>query len=175
MHIFNMSVTYIQCVKCKRSLLHKILAYMDIINPSRGQQHSFVEVDHEIFSTVILSLADSRRAGVSFWRKNVHNTGYLLSLKGAVVVKWLLKALYFCKHVLFSASNSHMHIFTMSVIYVQSFKKTQWKLLEKLITQSLHYQSYYNHLISKELQIGRTLVILGSPGVTHYVTLHSPQ
>ena len=25
-------------------------------NPSRGQQHSFVEIDHEIFSTVILSL-----------------------------------------------------------------------------------------------------------------------
>ena len=25
-------------------------------NPSRGRQHSFVEIDHEIFSTVILSL-----------------------------------------------------------------------------------------------------------------------
>ena len=25
-------------------------------NPSRGWQHSFVEIDHEIFSTVILSL-----------------------------------------------------------------------------------------------------------------------
>ena len=25
-------------------------------NPRRGRQHSFVEVDHEIFSTVILSL-----------------------------------------------------------------------------------------------------------------------
>ena len=25
-------------------------------NPSRGQQHSFVEIDHEIFSTVNLSL-----------------------------------------------------------------------------------------------------------------------
>ena len=44
-------------------------------NPRRGRQHSFVEIDHEIFSTVILSLhslpsADSRRAVVSFWRKN---------------------------------------------------------------------------------------------------------
>ena len=39
-------------------------------NPRRGRQHSFVEIDHEIFST-----ADSRRAVVSFWRKNVHNTG----------------------------------------------------------------------------------------------------
>ena len=25
-------------------------------NPRQGQQHSFVEIDHEIFSTVILSL-----------------------------------------------------------------------------------------------------------------------
>ena len=25
-------------------------------NPRRGQQHSFIEIDHEIFSTVILSL-----------------------------------------------------------------------------------------------------------------------
>ena len=25
-------------------------------NPRRGQQHSFMEIDHEIFSTVILSL-----------------------------------------------------------------------------------------------------------------------
>ena len=25
-------------------------------NPSQGRQHSFVEIDHEIFSTVILSL-----------------------------------------------------------------------------------------------------------------------
>ena len=25
-------------------------------NPSRGRQYSFVEIDHEIFSTVILSL-----------------------------------------------------------------------------------------------------------------------
>ena len=43
-------------------------------NPRRGRQHSFVEIDHEIFSTAIPS-ADSRRAVVSFWRKNVHNTG----------------------------------------------------------------------------------------------------
>ena len=43
-------------------------------NPRRGRQHSFVEIDHEIFSTVI----DSRRAVVSFWRKNVHNTGQQL-------------------------------------------------------------------------------------------------
>ena len=46
-------------------------------NPRRGRQHSFVEIDHEIFIFYGHSLpsADSRRAVVSFWRKNVHNTG----------------------------------------------------------------------------------------------------
>ena len=45
-----------------------------MFDPRRVRQHSFVEIDHEIFSTVILSMpfADSRRAVVSFWRKNVH-------------------------------------------------------------------------------------------------------
>ena len=36
------------------------------------RQHSFVEIDQEIFSTVILPYADSRKSFVSFWRKNVH-------------------------------------------------------------------------------------------------------
>ena len=45
-------------------------------NPRRGRQHSFVEIDHEIFSTVILSLPLIQEGQlVSFWRKNVHNTG----------------------------------------------------------------------------------------------------
>ena len=50
-----------------------------------GRQHSFVEIDHEIFSTVILSItliqdgqltvsgeshyADSKRAIICFWRQ----------------------------------------------------------------------------------------------------------
>ena len=42
-------------------------------NPRRGRQHSFVEIDHEIFSTVILSLPLIQEG--QFWRKNVHNTG----------------------------------------------------------------------------------------------------
>ena len=44
-------------------------------NPCRGRQHSFVEIDHEIFSTVILSLPLIQEAVVSFLQKNVHNTG----------------------------------------------------------------------------------------------------
>ena len=45
-------------------------------NPRRGRQHSFVEIDHEIFSTVILSLPliQERQLSVS-GEKNVHNTG----------------------------------------------------------------------------------------------------
>ena len=42
----------------------------------RGRQHSFVEIDHEIFSTVILSLPLIQKGQLSvFWRKDVHNTG----------------------------------------------------------------------------------------------------
>ena len=44
-------------------------------NPRRGRQHSFVEIDHEIFSSHSLPSADSRRAVVGFWQKNMHNTG----------------------------------------------------------------------------------------------------
>ena len=34
-------------------------------NPRRGRQHSFVEIDHEIFSTVILSLLLIREGQLS--------------------------------------------------------------------------------------------------------------
>ena len=34
-------------------------------NPSRGQQHSFVEIDHEIFSKVILSLPQIQEGQLS--------------------------------------------------------------------------------------------------------------
>ena len=49
-------------------------------NPHRGRQHSFVETDHifqisNIFLGHSLPSAYSRRAVVSFWQKNVHNTG----------------------------------------------------------------------------------------------------
>ena len=45
-------------------------------NPRRGRQHSFVEIDHEIFSTVILSLPLIQEGQLSVsGEKNVHNTG----------------------------------------------------------------------------------------------------
>ena len=40
-------------------------------NPHRGWQHSFLETDHEIFSTVILSLQLIQEGQMS----TVHNTG----------------------------------------------------------------------------------------------------
>ena len=44
--------------------------------PPLGRQHYFVEIDHEIYYYChSLPSVDSRRAVVSFWRKNVHNTG----------------------------------------------------------------------------------------------------
>ena len=39
-----------------------------------GRQHSFVEIEN-IFYSYSLPSADLRRAVVSFWRKNVLNTG----------------------------------------------------------------------------------------------------
>ena len=42
----------VSCILCHRDV-QLILAYSWA---SRGWQHSFVEIDHEIFSTVILSL-----------------------------------------------------------------------------------------------------------------------
>ena len=45
-------------------------------DPPPGWQHFFVEIwSWNIFYGHSLSSADSRRAVVSFWRKNVHNTG----------------------------------------------------------------------------------------------------
>ena len=36
-------------------------------NPRRGRQHSFVEIDHEIFSTVILSLPLTQEGQLSVY------------------------------------------------------------------------------------------------------------
>ena len=46
-----------------------------------GRQHSFVKIDNEIFYGHSLPSADSRRAGVSFWRKNVHDVSYITRLE----------------------------------------------------------------------------------------------
>ena len=69
-YIFNFrsQITYL-LVKCGCSVycfLPASVAQLDALsnwrpggrgfNPRRGRQHSFVEIDHEIFSTVILSL-----------------------------------------------------------------------------------------------------------------------
>ena len=45
-------------------------------NPRRGRQHSFVEIDHEIFSTVILSLPLIQEGQLSVSGKRMcNNTG----------------------------------------------------------------------------------------------------
>ena len=48
-----------------------------------------------------------------------------------------LKTLSICQKS-FSASNFFMHIFNISVTYLQSAEKFQWKLLEELISQSIY-------------------------------------
>ena len=44
-------------------------------NPRRGRQHSFVEIDHEIFSTVILSFLLIQEGQLSVSGERMHNTG----------------------------------------------------------------------------------------------------
>ena len=44
-------------------------------DPCRGWQHSFVEIDHEIISTVILSLPLIQEGQLSVSGERVHNTG----------------------------------------------------------------------------------------------------
>ena len=54
------------------------LSWMRVrLGTSQGRQHSFMEIDHEIISIYgyYLPFSDSRRAVVSLWQKNVHNTG----------------------------------------------------------------------------------------------------
>ena len=61
--------------------------------------------------------------------RGVDFTKYALStIIGAVVTKIAkFKTLWVCKKKI-SASNFFMHIFIMSVIYLQSAEKIQWKL-----------------------------------------------
>ena len=50
----------------------------EVVGSTPASSATFVEIDHEIFSMVILlPSADSRRVVVSFWQKNVHNIGLL--------------------------------------------------------------------------------------------------
>ena len=50
------------------------------VRPPPVRQHSFVEIDHNFFSTDILFLPLIQERQLSgFWRMNVHNTGYPLS------------------------------------------------------------------------------------------------
>ena len=39
-----------------------------------GQEHSFIDIDHEMFSTVIISLLLLQDWSCQFLRNNVHNT-----------------------------------------------------------------------------------------------------
>ena len=60
--IWNIDVNYVKVTAAKPASVSQLDAPSDWrpggrgFNPRRGRQHSFVEIDHEIFSTVILSL-----------------------------------------------------------------------------------------------------------------------
>ena len=50
-----------------------------------------------------------------------------------------------------------MHIFHMSITYLQSVEKIQWKFWEELISQSMHYQPLFtmcnHHKMAKALYV----------------------
>ena len=52
-----------------------------------------------------------------------------------------------------------MHIFNMSVTYLQNGEKFQWKLKKELISQSMYYQSWYNDFIVRKMTKLKTLSV----------------
>ena len=57
MKYFLRSFSLFRCFQEGQLLVPASVAQLDApSDPRRGQQHSFVEIDHKIFSTVILSL-----------------------------------------------------------------------------------------------------------------------
>ena len=50
-----------------------------------------------------------------------------------------------------------MHIFNMSVTYLHSIEKIQWKLWEELISQSMHYQLLFTMCSCQKMAKLKTL------------------
>ena len=96
MHIFSMSVTYLQVVE--------------------------------------------KIQGVDFTKYALSTIIYYVQLSKTGLVK---NPVSLSKKIFFSASTFFMHIFNMSVTYLQTVEKIQWKLLEELISQSIHCQPLF--------------------------------
>ena len=56
-------------------------------------------------------------------------------------------------------SNFFMHIFNMSVTYLQSAAKIQWKLLEELISQNMHYRPLFARCSHQKMAKLKTLQV----------------
>ena len=52
-----------------------------------------------------------------------------------------------------------MHVFIMSVTYLQSAEKIQWKLLEELISQSMHYPPLFTRCSCQKMAKLKTLSV----------------
>ena len=50
-----------------------------------------------------------------------------------------------------------MHIFNMSVTYLQNAEKIQWRLYEELISQSMHYQQLFTRSSRWKMAMLKTL------------------
>ena len=146
MHIFIMSVTYLQRAekiqwKLEEELISGSLPYQPLFtwcshlkmakvkNPVSLSKTSFspLKFFKHIFSisvTNLRSVEKSKSSKRSWFHKICTVNHYLL---GAVVEK--MAKLVSLSNNIFSASNFFMHIFIMSVTYLQSAEKIQRKLL----------------------------------------------
>ena len=50
-----------------------------------------------------------------------------------------------------------MHIFNMAGTYLQSVETIQWKLLEEMISQSMHYQPLFTRCSCRKMASLKTL------------------
>ena len=78
--------------------------------------------------------------------RGVDFTKYALSIiiyKGQLSENGYVKNPVSLSKSICSASNFFMHIFNMSVTYMQSVEKIHWKLKEEFISQSMHYQPLF--------------------------------
>ena len=52
-----------------------------------------------------------------------------------------------------------MHIFNMSLTYLQSVEKIQWKLYEELTSQCMHYQPLFTMCTHREMAKLKALLV----------------
>ena len=97
--------------------------------------------------------------GVGFTHYIISNHYFLTAVVQIRYVKnpvSLSRFFFFFQHQI---SSFFMHIFSMSVIHLQSVEKIQWKLYEELISQSMHYQPLFTRCSCRNMAKLKTLSV----------------